>query len=276
MRMPLEHSPVKPGRWKRPVLAAVMVMVVAGLGSGAAVLHRAPAGPLPPPEVPWPVTGNASVFLCADGSTQDPCGERAITAAQRRTVEGTLRALPEVTGVRFESQAEAYKNFLEVLSPGNALGTVTRESDMPESFLVDLATTTGDFQTTVEQLPGVVAIHLHGTSFWTGKTDVVIRLCPADNTEPPCAGRGPATTAEKAAIYEALRTVDGVAAIYLEEREHATRDHFWRISTQSHYEVGADIPEAFHLNIDAPDAADRVKRAVGHLPGVDFVSKEWG
>lgn len=231
MRMPLEHSPVKPGRWKRPVLAAVMVMVVAGLGSGAAVLHRAPAGPLPP---------------------------------------------PEVTGVRFESQAEAYKNFLEVLSPGNALGTVTRESDMPESFLVDLATTTGDFQTTVEQLPGVVAIHLHGTSFWTGKTDVVIRLCPADNTEPPCAGRGPATTAEKAAIYEALRTVDGVAAIYLEEREHATRDHFWRISAQSHYEVGADIPEAFHLNIDAPDAADRVKRAVGHLPGVDFVSKEWG
>lgn len=279
MRMSLAQSPAKLGmRWKRPVLVTAVVLAVAGLGAGASVQHRAPAGPLPPPEVAWPATGEASVFLCHDGSTHDSCDERGITATQRRTVERALRALPEVTGLHFESQAEAYQNFLETLSPGNALRQVMRESDMPESFRVDLVTTTGDFRPTVEGQPGVAAVHLRGTSFWTGRTDVVIRLCPGESWEPapPCAGRGTATTAEKTAIYEALRALDGVGAIYLENREHAARDYAWRLFAEPRYEVSEHIPEAFHLAIDAPDAAERVKRAVGELPGVATVWEEWG
>ncbi|WP_262844561.1 permease-like cell division protein FtsX [Sphaerisporangium corydalis] len=253
---------------------AAATALLAALGAGAWILFRTPAGPLPPPAVPWPATGKASVFLCENDSAYENCGDRAITAAQRLTVERTLRGLPEVTAVRFVSRAETLK---ELTTAYDSFSDNLRESDVPESFRVDLATT-GGFLPKTETLPGVANVFVSGTSFWAGRTDVAVRLCPPDplDRDTRCAGRGAATATEKAAVYQALRALDGVGDIYLEDRGHATKDARWTSSATSPEtpEPHASVPECFHLVLDAPDAAARVRRAAGELPGVNTVDEE--
>ncbi|MGW4640408.1 permease-like cell division protein FtsX [Sphaerisporangium sp. NPDC004334] len=262
--------------WKRWAVVAIVVVLLAGLGAGVWVLRHAEAGPLPPPDVPWPTTGEASVFLCGSGSVQDNCGGRAITAAQRLMVERILRGLPEVSAVRFQSRAEALKDFKKAWDLSATLRAAVRESDMPESFVVDL-TATGDFGRKVETLPGVSGVYVRGTSFWAGKADVVIRLCPqtAPEKDSPCIGRGEAGAAEKYAIYQTLRTLDGIGTIYLEDHRHATKDAFWiMFARPDSTKLSPRIPESYHLVLDGPHAVDRVRRAVGRLPGVNSVEEE--
>lgn len=265
VRMSLEEGPEIPdprGKWSAAV--AIAVVLLAGLGTGLWVLLRPSAGPLPPPDVPWPTAGNASVYLCKSDGAEENCRKRAITAAQRLTVDRTLRSLPEVSGIRFVSRAEALKAFTEVYV---RLGAALGESDMPESFRVDL-TTTGGFMRKVEALPGVSGVHVGGTNFWSGKTDVEVRLCSQDVQEDSrCAGRGEATAAEKDAVYQVLRALDGVGAVYLEDRGHASRNSYWMTFAKSQDTTKPDarIPESFHLVLDAPEAAERVKRAVGEF-----------
>ncbi len=263
------------------MVAVVVVLITAGLGVGVWVARRPPAGPLPPPAVPWPATGEALVFLCGGVSVQG-CGRREITAEQRLTLERTLRGMPEVSAVRFQSRAEALKNFTKVFGHSTeAIGLPPKEvgeSDMPESFVMKLTTTTGDFRSKARALPGVSDVYLGGTTFWAGRTDVLVRLCPPTPLEKDerCAGRGAATAAEKDAVYQALHTIDGVGAIYLEDREHAFKDAMWVVSARppDDRQLFVHIPETFHLVLSAPDAHDRVRRAVGELPGVSTVEKE--
>jgi cell division protein FtsX len=273
--MSLEEVLDNPGvRWNRPAVVAIVVVLLAGLGAGAWALLRPPAGPLPPPEVPWPVAGEAYVFLCRSDDTFKNCGKHAITAAQRPALERALRALPEVSALRFVSRAETLKEMAEAWPN---FPSMLSESDMPESFRVDLKTT-GDFLRKVETLPGVSNVTVSGRSFWADKTDVIIQLCPPDPLERDkrCLGRGETSAAEKAAIYQALRTIDGVGAIYLEDRAHASRDTSWWSFAKppNSPKPPAYISEHFHLVLDAPDAADRVRRTVGELPGVNSVEKE--
>ncbi|MFC7386957.1 permease-like cell division protein FtsX [Sphaerisporangium rhizosphaerae] len=276
--MPLEEVPDDPGaRRRRPVVVAIVMVLLAGLGVGAWVLRRTEAGPLPPPDAPWPTTGEASVFLCGSGSAQDNCDGRAIMAAQRLMVERTLRGLPEVSAVRFQSRAETLKDFKKAWALSATAREAFRESDMPESFVVDL-TSTGDFLRKVETLPGVSNVYVRGTSFWAGKADVAIRLCPrtAPGKNSPCLGRGEASAAEKATIYQTLRDLDGIGAIYLEDRRHATKDAFWAMFARSpdDTKLFAYIPESYHLVLDGPGAVDRVRRAVSGLPGVNNIEQE--
>ncbi|MFC4536694.1 permease-like cell division protein FtsX [Sphaerisporangium dianthi] len=275
--MPPSADPGDPGtRWNRPAATAIAAVVasalLATLGAGLWFLRRPPDGPLPPPEAPWPTTGEASVFLCDHDSAYKNCGERAITTTQRLSLERTLRGLPEVSAVRFRSRAEALKDLIGVFPP-NAL----RESDVPESFRVALKTTS-DFRRKTEALPGVSNVVVGGTGFWAGKTDVVIELCPRDPLERDerCKGRGETTEAEKTAIHQDLLALDGVGAIYLENRVHAWRDASWRSFAKlpDAATPPAYISESFHLVLDAPDAAGRVRRAVGERPGVNSVDRE--
>ncbi|MET8145606.1 hypothetical protein ABZU32_35345 [Sphaerisporangium sp. NPDC005288] len=150
---------------------------------------------------------------------------------------------------------------------------------MPESLEVTL-TTVGDFRQKAEAVPGVSDVHVRGTSFWAGRTDVAVRLCgqrPVDEGS-RCAERGAAIAEEKAAVFQALRTMEGVGDIYLEEHAHAVKDALWVTSGSSEDVAKRDryVPESFHLVLDAPDAAERVKRVVGGLPGVRSVDKELG
>ncbi len=217
------------------------------------------------------------MFLCKSDDQFKNCGEREATAEQRLTIERTLRGLPEVSAVRFESRVEALREFQKSLGLDSRLRYAFRESDMSESFRVKLKTT-ADFRRKVEDLPGVSNVFVYGTSFWADKTDVVVELCPLDPLERDkrCHARGAAGVSEKTALYKALRAVDGVDAIYLEDRGHAWKNASWRVYTKppDTTKLPGYIPESFHLVLDAPDAADRVRRAVGELPGVNTVEDE--
>ncbi|MEV6986433.1 permease-like cell division protein FtsX [Sphaerisporangium sp. NPDC051017] len=281
----MSHEEVleQPGaRWSPWVVVVIVVVLLGALGVGVWVLRRPPAGPLPPPDGPWPRTGEAIVFLCQRDSTPGNCGDGEVTAAQRLTIERALRGQPEVSGLRLKSRAEALRDFKANQNLSAALRSAVRESDMPESFVAGLASM-GDFRRKAEALPGVWSVFLHGTSFWAGKTDVVIRLCPPDPQEPEssdrdsrCRGRGAASADEKAAVHQVVRALDGIGAIYLEDRGHAIKDAFWvafATPPDGRKPVGY-IPESFHLVLDAPDADARVRRVVGELPGVNTVDKE--
>ncbi|RCG25076.1 hypothetical protein DQ384_32565 [Sphaerisporangium album] len=267
----------QPGvRWSPWAVVAVVVALLAGLGAGVWVLRRPPEGPLPPPEVPWPRTGEAGVYLCRDDSAQGNCGDGEVTAARRLTIERALRGLPEVSGLRLKSRAEALRDFKANQTLSAALRNAIRESDMPESFVVGL-TTLGDFRRKTEAMPGISNVFLRGTSFWADKTDVVIRLCPPEPLERDagCTGRGAASADEKAAVHRAVRALDGVEAIYLEDRGHAIKDAYWAASaTSPDAKPAGYIPESFHLVLEGLDAVDRVRRAAGRLPGVNSVEKE--
>ncbi|GII62222.1 hypothetical protein Skr01_23070 [Sphaerisporangium krabiense] len=276
VRMGPEEVLESPGtRWS-PVVPVVVVLLLVALGAGVWFVRRPPAGPLPPPDAPWPASGTATVYLCKENSALNTCGEDEATSAQRLAIERTLRGLPEVSAVRLKSRAEALEDF-KASGMSDRLPWEVRETDMPESFAVNL-TATGDFSRKVENMPGVSNIYVNGTNFWAGKTNVAVWLCPEKPVvkESRCVGRGAASASERTAVYQALSALDGVGPIYLEDRGHAAKNVMWVMET---HPPGTTkplpyIPETFHLLLDAPDAVARVERAVGHLPGVYDVGKE--
>ncbi|MEU4571774.1 permease-like cell division protein FtsX [Nonomuraea sp. NPDC023979] len=246
-------------RRKLPALVAGLALLTAGLGIGTWALLRPPDGPLPPPAGPWPTTGTLAVFLCSSTPTAEPCEKGAPTEAERRVIEQTLRDMPEVSDVRFESQPAMYQRLKE---SGDAWTAEIRVDDMPESYRANL-TTPGVRTDRLEALPGVTSVHVNGASFWADKADLGIRLCLALSAEDACEDRD-TTVQERTAVYQALRAIDGVGAIYLESSEHATKNAD-RVLLR---DLDLTHPEFFHVVLTDPAVAEQVKRTVQAMPGV--------
>jgi len=84
----------------------------------------------------WYDRVQVSVFLCgADSATQN-CPDGAVTGAQRDAIRAQLTSSPLVDQVFYESQAEAYRNFLQTYDP-SFTANVTQDQ-LPESFRVRL------------------------------------------------------------------------------------------------------------------------------------------
>lgn len=86
----------------------------------------------------WSDKVELSVYLCTKDSPFEACRNRgAITKEEESNLEQTIKALPDVERVEFESQAEAYKKWQETQTNSTLL-SVTKVEDMPESFRVKL------------------------------------------------------------------------------------------------------------------------------------------
>ncbi|GAA4205610.1 permease-like cell division protein FtsX [Microbispora amethystogenes] len=86
----------------------------------------------------WSDKVELSVYLCVKGSPFDACKNKgAVTQEEKGNLEQTIRGLPEVESVKFETQAEAYKNWQNTEN-NTLLLSVTKVEDMPESFRVKL------------------------------------------------------------------------------------------------------------------------------------------
>ncbi|GLW21712.1 MULTISPECIES: permease-like cell division protein FtsX [Microbispora] len=86
----------------------------------------------------WSDKVELSVYLCVKGSPFDACKNKgAVTQEEKGSLEQTIRGLPEVESVKFETQAEAYKNWQNTEN-NTLLLSVTKVEDMPESFRVKL------------------------------------------------------------------------------------------------------------------------------------------
>jgi len=78
-----------------------------------------------------------SVFLCGSLSEAPSCAGGPVTAAQRDSIEADIKALPVVSTVFYESQAEAFTRFHERFK-GSAIATNVTKDQLPESFRVKL------------------------------------------------------------------------------------------------------------------------------------------
>ncbi len=100
-----------------------------------------------------------SIYLCTANSLQPNCEGKAVTDAQKATLQAQLKALPEVKQVFFESEQEAYDRFKEQFRNSPIAGNV-EVGDIPQSLRVQLndpskyAVVTSQF----ESAPGVATV----------------------------------------------------------------------------------------------------------------------
>lgn len=238
------------------------VLAVAALlvgGGGWWWLSRPPEGPLPPPAAPWPTTGTVAAFLCDEQSASPSCD--GILQTRRDEVGSAMRAMPELSAVRLETRAEAWENILR--TGDEELISITRKSEVPESWQARVASPNEELREKLEALPGVFSVKLLRTDFWFGKTELSIDLCASKD----CVGRGMATEQEKAAIYDRLSTLEGVEAVYFANGAHTT-ENLARVHLEVPSKEGLPHPGSFHVKLADPKAADVVRRAVEGLAGV--------
>lgn len=114
-------------------LSVVLVTMVSLFFFGAGLLVQQQVSIL---KGDWYDRVQVSIFLCGNDSPADSCPGGAITSAQRDTLQNQLQSSPLVSQVFYESQEQAYGNFLEQFDP-TVTANVTADQ-LPESFRVQL------------------------------------------------------------------------------------------------------------------------------------------
>ncbi|MFD9486697.1 MULTISPECIES: permease-like cell division protein FtsX [unclassified Streptomyces] len=87
----------------------------------------------------WYDKVNVSIFLCnkADAESVAKCSKGAVTAQQKKDIEGDLKKLDIVQTVSYESADEAFKHYKEQFGDSPMAGSITPDQ-MQESFRVKL------------------------------------------------------------------------------------------------------------------------------------------
>ncbi|MGW0940355.1 permease-like cell division protein FtsX [Streptomyces sp. NPDC002666] len=87
----------------------------------------------------WYDKVNVSIYLCGKGDAETvvQCAKGAVTAQQKKDIEGDLKKMDVVDTVIYESSDEAYKHYQEEFGDSPMAGNITPDQ-MPESFRVKL------------------------------------------------------------------------------------------------------------------------------------------
>ncbi|MFC6080858.1 permease-like cell division protein FtsX [Sphaerisporangium aureirubrum] len=250
-------------------------MVVA-VGGGRFLLGRE-RWPLPPPDVAFPEQVRFRVHLCEQAFEMCSAANLA-RARETERVEAALKALPQVASLTYVGDRQAARQYRRIWGtdvgsswwePGvrNLGGTFTGTLRRP-----------GDFYAMIrlgERVPGVQGFSREPTGFWTGKADLEVQLC-GNESPGPCRERqprGPATEAEKRAIVDKLRELKGIKAVYLEDREHASRLAKLYVPEQagSPEAQPASMAESYYLKLDSPTLMTKVRLAINAMPGIQGI-----
>jgi hypothetical protein len=79
-----------------------------------------------------------SVFLCKENDVFPSCKGGAITQAEREQLRRALERRPDVEGVSFEDQQQAWENFRRNMADQPELVRTVVPGDLPESFRVQV------------------------------------------------------------------------------------------------------------------------------------------
>ncbi len=274
----------RPGVWKPIAAAASMgLLIVGAVADGPGRLVPL----LPPPDGPWPETGTFSAFLCDEKpSVWRACQVREsvpLTDGEKAAIEVALAAMPEVTGFRFETREEAFANLKKERETGIGVDVASRAvldtmdaSDMPESYRGELGP--GDWRAAMdrlENLPGVSNVSANLDSFWEGKADAVVAMCPRKVSGiPACEARGRATESEEQAVSGRIRRLPGVEKLYfanwmraLREFQHSSWKPIGSVAERSL------APDAFYVKLADPSTYPQVEEALTGMAGVAFVKR---
>ncbi|GAA2954335.1 MULTISPECIES: permease-like cell division protein FtsX [Streptomycetaceae] len=116
---------------------AVVVSVALSLALfGGALLMREQVSSM---KTYWYDKVNVSIFLCNKNDAKDvpKCAKGAVTAQQKKEIEGDLKKMDAVDTVAFETVDEAYKHYQEQFGDSPMAGNITPDQ-MQESFRVKL------------------------------------------------------------------------------------------------------------------------------------------
>jgi cell division transport system permease protein len=131
------------------VLVTMVSMVLLGLGLLAQRQAETMKGF-------WYDRIQVSIYLCNATSAQANCEGRAVTDAQRTTLQTQLEALPEVEQVFYESEQQAFDRFKEQFRNSPVAGNV-QVGDIPQSLRVQLDDPT-KFRAITEQFDGAPGV----------------------------------------------------------------------------------------------------------------------
>ncbi|MGL5865830.1 MAG: permease-like cell division protein FtsX [Dermatophilaceae bacterium] len=131
------------------VLVTMVSMVLLGLGLLAQRQAETMKGF-------WYDRIQVSIYLCNATSPQPNCENRAVTDAQRGTLQAQLEALPEVKEVFYESEQQAYDRFKDQFRNSPVAGNV-QVGDIPQSLRVQLDDPT-KFRAITEQFDGAPGV----------------------------------------------------------------------------------------------------------------------
>ncbi|NRQ38501.1 hypothetical protein HII36_42745 [Nonomuraea sp. NN258] len=262
-------------------VAVAGVVALSGITAGTA--HAAPADPASP-EVGMLDEPEIAVFLCVPGLPG--CGKRYATAGQRRDVEARLKAIPEVTGVRFVSRAAAYASFRKEYAGRTVLAKV-RAKDMPDSFRMRVSgiADRDKIVAAARRGPGVgvvidqVEVRVAEVAR-AQDADLVVFLCRRDDLSKAChRGRGRAnksavTAGERKAIAAAVERTSG-----LESYEYLDQAAAYRRFVEAYPDDEdllsvikvSDMPESYRLWLRTEADRDAARKRLARLPGVSEV-----
>ncbi|MFI6320455.1 hypothetical protein ACIBG8_23175 [Nonomuraea sp. NPDC050556] len=234
------------------VLIGVVLLAVVVVIAGVATFKRSLL-PVPPPDGPIPAVLDFEVALCA------VCPQGEVTV--RESVEELLGRLPQVESFEYvtyarsseETRALVISPWREVGEPpegGSFRGKVRRAEDIAV------------LREKVSGVPGVAQVFANGPHFWRGKAQVFVGLCAKD--WPGVCKNQAATLEQRNAIAAALKRLDNVEEVYLEDQ--AFRNKLMGAGP------GRDSFEALYVKVDDPARARAVGEAVKDMPGVAVVT----
>ena len=107
----------------------------------------------------WQGRVQLSIYLCTRSSVSPQCTKNGpATPSEIAQIQQDLKSLPQVIGLRYESQSQAYTRFRQEFSQDQSFVSTVSKGDIPNSFQVKLKNTEADFPIvadTVENRPGV-------------------------------------------------------------------------------------------------------------------------
>src|ERR1700684_4526562 len=92
----------------------------------------------------WQSKVEISVYLCYADSANPDC-HGAVTNAQTQALEQTLHSMPQVQGVTYVSQAQAWDLYKAEFSNEQSYVSTVKETDMPPSLEVKLVNPSADY-----------------------------------------------------------------------------------------------------------------------------------
>jgi cell division transport system permease protein len=105
----------------------------------------------------WQSKVQISVYLCFPASANKNC-HGAATDAQTQQLTNTLRNMPQVAGVQYVSQEEAYTIFKTAFTNDPAYTSSLRPQDMPPSLEVKLKNPAADYNVVASAVTGAPGV----------------------------------------------------------------------------------------------------------------------
>lgn len=105
----------------------------------------------------WQGQAEVSVYLCYTESANPSC-HGAVTQAQITALEQRLDSMPQVAGVTFVSQAQAWNLYKQTFTNDQSYVSTLKETDMPPSLEVKTHNSASDDSVVVSEMTGAQGV----------------------------------------------------------------------------------------------------------------------